>query len=283
MKAGAKKGVIQAQNSTVEKLQAELSGRLKSQEQIIADVQSQATFTEAEYKRYRALFDQGAVSASALDSKRFDCQSSLAKLNETLASKKRLIETINDEIDSAHSTLESIKEVRVVDVKLAEAEVAQALASKHKADAELALATIRAPKSGTILKVIAKAGEADGGNGLFEMGDTEHMVAVAEVYQNDLCKVKAGADAELTGDQFVGTLRGKVFEIGQRVIKQKVFGSDAGANFDERVVEVKVLLDRNSSKMVSALSNAQVRVIITGSADVHVRCTREARISLRQR
>ena len=48
------------------------------------------------------------------------------------------------------------------------------------------LSTIRAPKDGTVLKAIAKPGEADGGKGLFELGDTEHMVAVAEVYQNDL-------------------------------------------------------------------------------------------------
>ena len=84
----------------------------------------------------------------------------------------------------------------------------------------------------------------------------------------------------LTGDQFDGILHGKVFEIGQRVIKQKVFGSDAGANFDERVVEVKVILNRDSGKRVAALSNAQLQVSITGTADVHVRSSQSAALSM---
>ena len=112
---------------------------MKSQDQFIADIKSQARFTEAEFRRYNSLFDQGAVSASARDSKRFDYESSQAKLNESLASRHRLVETINDEIASADSTLQAIKEVRAVDVKLAEAELSQALAAKQKADADLAL------------------------------------------------------------------------------------------------------------------------------------------------
>lgn len=262
VKAGAKRGAIRAQRSTVEKLEAELAGRLKSQDQIIADIASQVRFTEAEFNRYQVLQEQGAVSASILGSKRFDYESSSAKLKEALATKKRLVETIQNEIASAGSTLEAVREVRDVDVKLAEAEVGQALASRKKAEAELALATIRAPKSGTVLKTFAKEGESEGEKGLLELGDTEHMVAVAEVYQSDLVRIMPGASAELMGEQFEGKLHGKVFEIGKRVIKQKVFGSDAGANFDERVVEVKVLLDQESSKKVSQLSNAQVRVII---------------------
>ncbi len=262
VKAGAKAGAIAAQRANVEKWQAELEGRQTSQDQIIAELESQLRFTQAEYRRYQFLERQGAESASVLDSKRLEYERSCARLREAQASKKRLQETIADDIASASSTLNCIAEVRDVDINVAEAEVAQAMAAKKHAETELSLAVIRSPKNATILKVIAKEGECAAEKGLLEMGNTDQMVAVAEVYQDDAPKVISGAEAELTGDQIKGTLHGKVIEIGRRVIKQRVFGNDPGANFDERVVEVKVLLDSLSSKEVAALSNAQVRVLI---------------------
>jgi len=53
-----------------------------------------------------------------------------------------------------------------------------------------------------------------------------------------------------------------VVEVGLEINKQDVLNTDPAAQFDARVVEVKVRLDEPSSRKVKGLTNLSVQVAI---------------------
>jgi len=154
-----------------------------------------------------------------------------------------------------------VKEVRPTDVQQAQAEVNVAMAGIQRAKADLEAAVVRSPITGQIIKVHAREGEQIGSDGLVEIGKTDQMYAVAEIYETDIQKVKRGQKAVITSPAFPGEISGVVDQIGLAIRKNDVLNTDPAANTDVRVVEVKIRLD--DSQPVSGLTNLQVKVTIT--------------------
>jgi HlyD family secretion protein len=88
------------------------------------------------------------------------------------------------------------------------------------------------------------------------------MVAVAEVYQSDVARVRVGQPVAIRGQAIKGSLRGTVSQIGLQILQQNVFSNRPGENLDRRVVEVRILLDPASTAQVQSLTNLQVETII---------------------
>jgi HlyD family secretion protein len=262
VKAGAKSGEIQAQRSTIVKLQAELQGEITSQDAAIARLKSELRNARSEFGRNQKLYQEGAISSSAFDSKRLVLESAEAKLQEALSGKNRTANTLQAQIDEAKATLSRIAEVRPVDVQVAQTDIDSAIAAVKRAETELAQAIIRAPMDVQILKIHARLGEKIGDNGIADLGHTDRMVAVAEVYQTDIGKVKLGQKAAITGQAFSGEVKGTVSEIGLQVNRQNVFSDRPGENLDRRVIEVKIRLTPEDSKRVEGLTNLQVQTAI---------------------
>jgi HlyD family secretion protein len=187
---------------------------------------------------------------------------SIQQLNEAQATLKRIQETGNQQLEEAKATLDKIAEVRPVDVQAAEAEVKSAIAQLKRAQTELNQAFIRTPNAGNILKIHTRSGEKISDNGIVDLGKTDQMVVVAEVYQTDISKIKLGQKAAVTSQAFSGDLQGIVKEIALKVSKQNVFSNKPGENLDSRVVEVKIHLNPEASKQVAGLTNLQVQVAI---------------------
>jgi HlyD family secretion protein len=101
--------------------------------------------------------------------------------------------------------------------------------------------------------------------GIARIGQTSQMYAVAEVYESDIGKVKLGQKASVTSSAIVSKLTGTLDSIGLEVERQEVVNTDPTANIDAKVVEVKVKLDRESSKQVAGLTNLLVNVRINRS------------------
>lgn len=261
VKAGAKTGEIQAQQATIARLQAELAGEITTQNAIIARWESEIRNANTEYQRFGQLYGKGAISASSLDSKRLAAETAQAQLREALAGKNRTIETLKAQLNEAKATLSRIVEVRPVDVKAATTEVDNAIAVMKQAQTNLQQAYIRAPMRGDILKIHTRQGEKSS-DGIAELGKTDQMVAVAEVYQTDIGKIKLGQQATIRSQAFLGELRGKVSQIGLQVNRQNVFSNQPGENLDRRVVEVKIRLTPADSKRVAGLTNLQVQTAI---------------------
>lgn len=175
---------------------------------------------------------------------------------------KRILETGNQQINQANSTLNSLMEVRPVDVSLAQAEVERAIALVAQAQVDLDQAYIRSPINGRVLDIFTRPGELISSDGIVEIGETDQMYVVAEIYETDIAQVRLGQRALIRSDALTAELEGTVEEIGWKIGKKDILNTDPTADVDARVVEVKIRLDREDSERVSSLTNLQVEVKI---------------------
>ena len=262
VKTGAKTGEIKAQQATITRLQAELAGDFASQNAVIARWHSEVRTAGAEYKRYIELQQEGISSASSTDSKRLVLETAMAQLNEARQTQKKTAGTLEAQLSEAKANLDRIAEVRPVDVQVVQAEVKNANAGVKRAQTDLEQAYIRAPIAGQILKIEARIAEKIGNSDIADLASNDQMIAVADVYQTDISKVRLGQQAVITGSAFAGKLRGVVSQIGLQVNRQRIFSNQPGENFDSRVVEVKIRLNHEDSKRVAGLTNLQVQTTI---------------------
>lgn len=236
VRVGAKQGDIEAQQATVARLQAQLQN------------------ADREYQRYQVLYRSGAISASELDSRRLT------------------LETTVRELEQARKQLNSIAEVRPTDIQQAEAQLQVAIANLQRAKADLETATVRSPINGQVIKIHTREGEqvlgqfgggssqSDNCNCIAELGKTDQMFAVAEVYETDVARIRKGQKATITSSAFPGSISGTVEQIGLQIRKNDVLNTDPAADTDARVIEVKIRLA--DSRPVAGLTNLQVRVEI---------------------
>jgi HlyD family secretion protein len=289
-----------AQAGKIASLNAQLAGEKPTQQATLRRLQSQLKNTEVDYKRFQQLYTDRAIETTRLDAKRLEVDTirqqiaeAQSKYNQTVATlNQQIIEnkatqnritsnarqqlaeakanydtnvaTTNQQIAAAQATLAKIAEVRPVDVAGAQAELARAQATARQAQAELTEAYVRAPVAGEILKVHSRAGEAPSTNGIVEMGQTSQMVAVAEVYESDVRKLRVGQSATIKSESgaFTQTLKGTVKEIGLQIGKQDVLNTDPAADSDSRVVEVKIAIDPTDSNVVKGLTNSKIAATI---------------------
>lgn len=294
VKAGAKIGEIDAQKSEIARVRAQSLGEERAQRETVARLEAQwfgdkvaqqatvkrleAELSNAlsELNRYQQLYNSGAISQSMYDSKRLPTKTLASQLSEAKANLERTIatgskqiqeakvilariqNTSSKQLSSAVATLSRIAEVRPVDVAQAKAQVDEANAAVQQARAQLNLATVRAPQDGVVLEIHTRPGELISSEGIVELGQTQQMTALLEIYETDISKVKLGQSAKLFADSLPDGLFGKVMEIGVQVKRQNVINSDTSANIDARVVEVRVRLDSTSALLVAGLTNLQV-------------------------
>ena len=289
-----------AQAGKIQSLNAQLAGEKPTQIATIRRLKSQLGNADVDYKRYQQLYTDRAIEATKVDAKRLEVETirqqvaeAQSKYNQTVATlSQQIIEnqatqnklttttvqqiaeakanydktlaTTKQQIAAAKATLSKISEVRSVDVIGAQAELARAQATARQAQAELAEAYVRAPNQGEILKVHSRAGESPSDKGIVEMGQTSKMMAVAEVYESDVRKLKVGQKASISSESgaFGQSLRGTVSYIGLQIGKQDVLNTDPAADSDSRVVEVKVEIDPSDSTSVKGLTNSKVAVKI---------------------
>jgi HlyD family secretion protein len=290
----------QAQSSKVQSLVAQLAGESPTYQARLNRLNAQLRNATVECQRYNSLFAQQAIEASRRDSKclepetiqqqigeaKAQYQQSVSvikqQIAENTATQQRMVSnltqqikeaeatynktatTLQEQIKEAKANFAKVSEVRPVDVRAAEAEVASSIASARQVRADLELAYVRAPIAGEVFKIYTKPGEATNNKGLLEIGQNDRMVAVAEIYESDIGKIKMGQLADITSETgaFKGKIRGTVSQIGLQVAKKDVLNTDPAADADSRVVEVKLALDPSDSNQVRGLTNSKVEVKI---------------------
>ena len=118
----------------------------------------------ANYDRAATLKASRSISSEEYDEKRF--QAEMAK----------------HLVAQAEATLAALQTVRPEDVALAEAELVKAEAGVARAEADLEATNVRSPIAGRVLKIHSRQGEKVSNEGIAEIGNTNDMQAVAEVY-----------------------------------------------------------------------------------------------------
>ncbi|MBP0000659.1 MAG: ABC exporter membrane fusion protein [Cyanobacteria bacterium SID2] len=296
VEAGAKTGEIDAQAARFQGVRAELEGQIASQQANLANLEAslrgeiaeqQATIerlkaelqhARTECQRYNVLYTDGAISASGRDSVCLSATTSTERLVEAQATLNRIVTsgregiqqaraeldrtttTLQRQIEENRATLDAIAEVRPVDVRTAQTEVALAAAEVHRAEADLEQSFVRSPITGQVLKIHARPGEVVESEGIIEIGRTQTMEAIAEVYQTDIGRIQLGQTATLTSPVFEGELKGEAIRLGTQVSRQDIFSQQPGSDVDRRVVEVRIRLTPESSERVQNLTNLQVQV-----------------------
>lgn len=141
----------------------------------------------------------------------------------------------------------------VIDVRVAKAGLSAARA-------QVALDEIRSPIDGEVLEVHARAGERIGPEGVLELGQTDRMMAVAEVYETDIGLVSVGQPVSMTSSAFATPLTGRVERVGMKIGRMDAIGTDPIAKTDARVIEVRIALDEPAR--ARALTHLQLEVEI---------------------
>ena len=289
-------GERSATEATLSRIQAQWEGERTAQAATISRLRAELNNAEAEYQRYQQLYAEGAISQSSFDSKQLNVETSRQKIAEAVANLERINRTAKEQIieaeanldrinrtakeqiieaevtliriqstgsqqiSQARSQLESLAEVRPVDVQVAQTEVNQAIAAVNQAEANLAQVYVRSPQDGVVMDIHTRAGEVVSNEGIIELGRTQQMYAIAEVYQSDIQKIKLGQTAKITSEALPEILTGTVERIDRKVQQQSVINTDPSENIDARVVEVHVRLDDTSSQTAAKFTNLQVQV-----------------------
>jgi HlyD family secretion protein len=260
--AGKSLSEVAARKAQVANLQADLEGSATAQRSTLVRLEAELRNVQADYRRYQMLYSNGAISASELDKRSLNVKTSLAQVNEAKANLDRVSNTLKTQIREAIANVSQSEEIRPTDVATAQAEVNGVNATVERIQSELELAYVRAPRAGQILKVHAHSGEKIGDQGVVDLGQTNQMFAVAEVYETDISKVRMGQTALVTSDAITGNLSGRVNQVGWQVRQQNVYDTNPTSDADARVVEVKIRLDPSSSRKVRNLTNQRIRVAI---------------------
>ncbi len=226
IKAGVKAGDIEAQQAAVS----------------LADEQSKVA--SRELSRMKELQKRNATTVDTIDQKQWE------------------YDRLRLEAKRASALLASLREIRNVDILVAEKEVLAAEAAVLKADADVDASQLRAPAAGRILRIHSRPGERISDAGILEFGNVRQMQAVAEVFEAEVNILKVGMEAEIELEASLELLDGRVAEIGSIVARKIVLTNDPVSDTDARVVEVRVDLNAEQVERVARLSNARVEIRI---------------------
>ena len=134
------------------------------------------------------------------------------------------------------------------------------IAKRRSLETDLADSELLSPINGVVLKIHSRVGERPGNDGVMEVGASQRMEALVEVYESDINRISIGQAVTLTSENggFKGTPEGRVERITPQVRQRKVLSTDPTGDADARVIEVDVVLSPESAKRVTQLSGLKV-------------------------
>ncbi|MFK5997333.1 MAG: HlyD family efflux transporter periplasmic adaptor subunit [Rhodobacterales bacterium] len=237
------KANVAVRQATLVQTQTTVQNSRNEAQASLEQAKSAAAEAAADYVRAKELFQSGVTTKAAFDA--------IAAANQqaTLA------------VAKAQATLARFS-AKIVDMQpdviVATRNLDAANAELNRARLDLNRATVRAPITGTVLDIHARAGERPPAIGIMEMGDTDQMMAEVEVYQDRIVSVAVGQPVELVAVAIGQTLQGRVQSIGLTVGRQGLVSDDTAANTDARVITVMVKLDAKSSVIAARFTNLEV-------------------------
>ena len=134
------------------------------------------------------------------------------------------------------------------------------IADKKSIEIDLFNTKLRSPIDGYILSINTRAGERSDSEGILEIGASQKMQALIEVYESDIDRVFLDQNVELISENggFEGTLIGKVIRINPQVKQRKVLSTDPTGDADARIIKVLVNLDDKSILRVKNFAGMKV-------------------------
>ena len=131
---------------------------------------------------------------------------------------------------------------------------------KKNIEIDLFNSQLRSPIDGYILSVNTRVGERSKNEGILDIGSSQNMEALIEVYESDINRVFISQNVELSSENggFKKTLKGEVIRISPQVKQRKVLSTDPTGDADARIIEVLVKLNEESIKLVKNYTGMKV-------------------------
>jgi len=195
------------------------------------------------------------------------------KLKANLLKKKKLLETNEKEISLKKDQIKryrsateknaySIVLLTQKEDELLKLEKQKIINSADKKSIEIDLfnTELRSPIDGYILSINTRAGERSNSEGILEIGASQNMQALIEVYESDIDRVFLDQNVELISENggFDEILIGKVIRINPQVKQRKVLSTDPTGDADARIIKVLVGLDDKSISRVKSFAGMKV-------------------------
>ena len=134
------------------------------------------------------------------------------------------------------------------------------IGDKKNIEIDLFNSKLRSPIDGFILEINTRVGERPKSEGIMDIGSSQEMEALIEVYESDIDRVFISQNVELISENggFKETLKGKVIRISPQVKQRKVLSTDPTGDADSRIIEVLVKLDKESIVLVQNYAGMKV-------------------------
>ncbi len=181
-------------------------------------------------------------------------KANLQKIQKLLETNQKEISIKKDQIKRYTSATEknaySIVSLTQKEDELLKLEKQQIINNADKKSIEIDLfnSKLRSPIDGYILSINTRAGERSNSEGILEIGASQKMQALIEVYESDIDRVFLNQKVELISENggFEETLIGKVIRINPQVKQRKVLSTDPTGDADARIIKVLINLDDKS-------------------------------------
>ncbi|MEL7053891.1 MAG: HlyD family efflux transporter periplasmic adaptor subunit, partial [Cyanobacteria bacterium J06588_5] len=252
-------------------LNAQQRNQILEHEAAIASAEAELTQAQITHQRNTTLVREGALSQAQLDQSNETLAMAQASLARHQAQLSNSVQTLAEQIEQERNFLANLSEVRSTDVAVAQVELERAEIAVAQRLADLEETQVRVPVGGQILRINTRVGErVNTAEGIIELGNTQQMIAIAEIYETDVAKVSAGQAATITSEYggFEGSLRATVNHVGLQIGSRSLSDGSTNPTTDEnqRVVEVRLQIHPEDSPKVASLTNMQVRVEIETDA-----------------
>ena len=131
---------------------------------------------------------------------------------------------------------------------------------KKNIEIDLFNSKLRSPIDGYILSVNTRVGERPKNEGILDIGSSQKMEALIEVYESDINRVFISQNVELRSENggFTKTLKGEVIRISPQVKQRIVLSTDPTGDADARIIEVLVKLNEESINLVRNYTGMKV-------------------------
>ena len=131
---------------------------------------------------------------------------------------------------------------------------------KKNIEIDLFNSQLRSPIDGYILDVNTRVGERPKNEGILDIGSSQNMEALIEVYESDINRVFISQNVELSSENggFKKILKGEVIRISPQVKQRMVLSTDPTGDADARIIEVLVKLNPESIKLVKNYTGMKV-------------------------
>jgi HlyD family secretion protein len=199
---------------------------------------AQAVMTQAEehLKRMKALYQSAEISRDLFEQTQRDFEVAQANYQRAL------------------------DEQNLVNAKPLPEEIASANAAVAAAERNVSVATdklekcnVRAPISGTVLKVMTKVGESYSTllpHPLFTLADDSVRRVRAEIDERDIARVKLGQVSIVTSDAFPGQrFEGEVIHISDAMETKSVLSEDPSQEVDRDILDVIIELKKSGADL----------------------------------